>query len=294
MATYTTYDEVGVKEDIADIITNISPTKTPFQMVLKSEKVHQPHHQWQEDALDAAADNTNVEGADAPAASQTATTLRGNYTQILVKTVKVSGTADVTQAYGRAKESAYQMSKKMQEIKRDLEKALVGFDRAATAGNSSTARIMQSAPNMIDAGNVVTNVSTALTEANVLTVLQDLYNAGGEADTLMIKPADSTIVADFAKATGRQRELNDKQYTVTNVVRVYESPYDTVKVVMNRFQLTTVALLFSAQYWRLLVLRNWFRETLAKTGDSLNMMIVGEFSVAHKNFKASGAVKGLS
>lgn len=294
MTTYTTYDEVGVKESVADIITNLSPTKTPFLTSLRSEKISQKKHDWQEDALDAAAANAQVEGADAPAASQTATTLRSNYTQILSKTVKVSGTADATEAHGRAKESAYQMSKKMAEVKRDLERALVGVDNTYTVGDSSTARVMASALFMIDASNVETNVSTALTEANVLDVMESLYGNGGEATTLMIKPADAQIVADFAKATGRERAINDGSKTVTNVVNVYQSPYGDLKVVMNRFIKTTDALLYDPSYWRLLVLRNWFRETLAKTGDSTNMQIVGEFSLKHTNFLASGNVTGLS
>jgi hypothetical protein len=42
--------------------------------------------------------------------------------------------------------------------------------------------------------------------------------------------------------------------------------------------------------WSLATLRPWMRETLAKTGDSVKQMIVGEFSLKHKNFKASGIV----
>ena len=30
MATYATYTTVGIREDLADIIYNISPTETPF------------------------------------------------------------------------------------------------------------------------------------------------------------------------------------------------------------------------------------------------------------------------
>src|SRR5580700_9841479 len=124
MATWTSYDEVGIKEDVSDIITNISPTKTPFLSSLKTEKIHQKRHDWQEDALDAVnTANAAVEGADATDQTLVATTLRSNYTQILTKTIKVSGSADASLAHGRAKESAYQMSKKMLEIKRDLESA---------------------------------------------------------------------------------------------------------------------------------------------------------------------------
>jgi hypothetical protein len=81
---------------------------------------------------------------------------------------------------------------------------------------------------------------------------------------------------------------------VTNNVKVYETPFGDVKVVMNRFQLATAALLYDPSYWRLLVLRNWFREVLAKTGDSLKQMLIGEFSLAHKNFKASASITAIT
>lgn len=36
---FKTYDQVGIKEDISDVISNISPTKTPFQSLIKGERV---------------------------------------------------------------------------------------------------------------------------------------------------------------------------------------------------------------------------------------------------------------
>jgi hypothetical protein len=86
-------------------------------------------------------------------------------------------------------------------------------------------------------------------------------------------------------------ENGDK--TVTNVVDVYESPFGRIKVVLNRFQTPTGAgscLLFESTMWKKLVLRNWFRQTLAKTGDSTQVQLVGEFSLKHRNFGASGAI----
>lgn len=293
-ATFTIYDAIGVKEDVSDVITNISPTKTPFQMGLKSESITTKRHDWQEDALDAAADNAAAEGADAAAAVQTPTSLRTNYTQILTKTVKVTGSMDAASTWGRAKESAYQMSKKMQEIKRDLEFSLVGVSRAATVGSDGVARKMASAPNMIDS-TVTTAAGTAdLSEAHVLTVLQALYSAGGEADVLMIKPGDAQKVADFAGSNDRSRVVNDTNTTVTNAVHVYISPYGEVKVTLNRFLLNTIAMLYTPSSYRLLSFRPWFREVLAKTGDAQSQMIVGEYSLKHNNFLLSGTITGLT
>jgi hypothetical protein len=295
----TSYDEVGVKEDVSDVITNIVPRKTPFLTSLKTEKVHQKVHQWQEDDLAAAAQNAIVEGADAGTAAMTSTTMRSNNTQILEKVVKVTGSDEATVMYGRAKASAYQMGKKSAEIKKDLELSLVGVDQAAVAGDDTTARKFASVTKMIDSTHVIdaddAGGSTApLDETHVLAAQRVLYADGGEASILMVKPSDSELIAGFARAGSRTQQTQAKDTTLVNSVDFYKSSYDTVRVVMNRNQLTSFAFMYDPSYWRLLVFRNWFRETLAKTGDALKMHIIGEFSLKHTNFKASAAIKNLS
>jgi hypothetical protein len=64
-----------------------------------------------------------------------------------------------------------------------------------------------------------------------------------------------------------------------------------VKVVINRWQLNTDYLLFAPDMWKRAVLRDWFKEPLAKIGDSERVMIVGEFSLQHMNQKGSGIVR---
>ena len=106
MALYSTYDQVGKAEDVSDIITDISPTDTPFTTMVKTEKVSARTFEWQEDSLAAAANNAAIEGADASMATLSPTTMRTNNTQILTKAFQVSATADAIKTYGRAKETA--------------------------------------------------------------------------------------------------------------------------------------------------------------------------------------------
>src|SRR5262245_62158388 len=94
---FGTYDQVGKKEDVSDVISNISPTKTPFQSSIKGDTVHNTLYQWQEDSLRAVQTNAQLEGFTASAENVTATTMRTNYTQILAKVFKVTGTGDVIQ-----------------------------------------------------------------------------------------------------------------------------------------------------------------------------------------------------
>lgn len=303
MATYTTYDQVGKAEDVSDIISNISPTKTPFQASLKSEKISARSFDWQEDELRAVQVNAKVEGFTASDATLSATTLRSNVAQILEKTIKVSATADVIKTYGRAKETAYQLSKAGEEVNRDLEHAFVGLDQAAVTGNSTTARRMASAIYQISASTTVTTDSSTsttgsqagpLTEANVLSLHQTLYNEGADPSILMVKPADARLVAAFTGASGRNRTINDGSKTLVNAVDLYVSPFGELKVVINRFLKADHALMYDPDMWRKAVLRPWSRTMLAKDGDNEKHLLVGEYSLKHMNQKGSGKIKNLT
>ena len=194
--------------------------------LLKSEKISARIHSWLEDDLASAAVNAQTEGHTFTAGTLNQATQRSNNTQILSKTFEVTATTDAISEYGRAKETAYQLGKALKEIKRDLERAIVGVDQAAAAGNTSgpTARKFASATQQIstavDAGS---NSTDPLTEAKLLTLGQTCYTNGSEPTVLMVKPADSTIIAGFASSSNRQRDLTDKTKLV-NVIDVLVNP----------------------------------------------------------------------
>lgn len=311
MAAFSAYDQVGKVESIADIITNIDPTKTPFTTMVKSESISNIVHQWQEDSLIAAGSNAQVEGAAAPTEVANATSLRSNTTQILAKTAKATDTTNAIKTYGRDKELAYQLGMRAAELKRDLEFAYVGSAVVSVAGSVSVARLMNGYQQMIQltgtGAPVVLNSVTAtaagvaaltgttnaaITETMVTTVSQLLYINGTDPNVLMVKPTDGLRVASFATATGRMRDMGDES-KIVNSVTSYVSPYGELKVVMNRLQRTADAMVFDPDMWRQLVLRNWFRKTLAQTGDATPVSITGEFSLKHRNYKASALITGL-
>lgn len=316
MAAFSTYDQVGKKEDVSDIITNISPTKTPFQSMIGSEGIQNTTPQWQEDSLIAVAANAQVEGANAPTEVANATVMRSNVAQILAKTAKATNTANAVNTYGRDKELAYQLSLRAAELKRDLEYAFVGSAVVAVTGDAATARKMGgyqqqitltggSAPVVLNGVTATAagiaaqtgSTSVALTETMVLTVAQQLYTNGTDPNTLMVKPGDSLKVAAFATATGRSRYIDGgdtkNAKSVVNVVDTYITPFGELRMVMNRFLKTSEALVFEADMWKRLTLRNWFRTNLAVTGDATPVSITGEFSLKHRNFTASGMITGL-
>lgn len=297
MPGYSSYDIVGAKASVADIISNLSPTKTPFQSVVGTEKIKNRTHQWQEDSLAAVRDSAEVEGFEASDSTITPTVMRDNNTQIHSKTIRVTATADEIDTYGRDKEMAYQLRKVSQELKRDHENTLVGTGQAKAAGSNTVARKMAGVQALIDTATTVKAAASgtaALTEDMHMSANQALYNAGSEADIFMIKPNDALRVASWATRSDRGRDMGASGKKIVNVVEVLETPFGEQRVVLNRWLRATDALLFSPENWKRLVLRNWFRETLAKTGDSTRVMVVGEFSLKHTNFQASALITNLA
>jgi len=185
------------------------------------------------------------------------------------------------------------LAKTLKALKLDVETAMVGVDQAAVAGGASTARKMASVSQQIsttlDAGS---NATDALTEAKLLSLHQTCYENGSEPSVLMIKPADATIVADFATATGRNREVDAK--TLVNVIDVILTPFGELRTVINRNQLSTNAFLLDPSMFKQCVLRPFTRTLLAKNGDADTHFCVGEVSVKHSNYSDSGMITGLS
>ena len=291
------FDLVGKKEDVADYISMISPSDVPFLSSIKTESVHNTLYQWQEDQLRAVADNAKLEGAEAVDTTRDQPVMRQNGTQILSETFKVSGTADAVKTYGRDKITARETMKTGKLLKMDLEHALVGTAQAYTVADAATAGTFAGVQAQIDSA-VMTDAGAAatdpLTEAVLVDTHEKLYNEGADASIFMVKPSDTKIIASWAEASGRTVQVDNGEKSLTKVINIYESPFGTVRVVKNRRIRSTDALLYDPKNWKLAVLRNWFREKLAKTGDADRYMMVGEFGLKHSNRKASALINGLS
>lgn len=294
MTTLVTYAMVGVAEDVSATIANISPSSCPFQSLIKSEKVHSRTFEWLEDSLRNSSAAGLVEGADSSMTAVGQPTTRSNTTQIIGEAFQVSATSDAVKTHGRAKETAYNLAKVLKQVKLDVEKSMVGVSQAAVTGSASAARKMASIDQQIsttvDAGS---NATDALTEAKLLELGQTCYTNGSDPSVLMIKPADSTIIAGFASSSNRQRDLADAK-TLVNAIDVLVTSFGTYKVILNRENLATNAYLIDPSMFKQAVLRPFTRTLLAKTGDSDKHMVIGEVSVKHSQFADSGMITGLS
>lgn len=290
-----TYETVGIKEDISDVIGMISPYDTPCYSQFRKTDAKQTTVEWQEDGLRAPAANAKVEGAETTIGDVGITTMRSNYTQIFEESARVSGTMENVELYGRASEMDYQVMKKAREVRRDIEHAFVGTQQTAAAGDASTARQLAGVQAQIAAGNTLSNSGTprAFTEALVLSAHNAAYDEGGDPNQLMVTPAHSLVVADFAAASGRSRDF-DTGTKIVNKVDLYVSPFGELSVVTNRWLNAEDALLLETDRWFVPVLRPMSSTPLAKTGDNEKRMINCELTLGHENRLASARITDLT
>jgi hypothetical protein len=310
MPTFTAHTAIGQREDLTDIIYDISPTETPFMSSVGKTKATAVYHEWQTDSLAAATTaNAAIEGADATSATLAPTVRLGNYTQIIQKTVQVSGTLDTVNKAGRKSEKAYQLAKASAEIKRDLETILLA-NQGRSAGTSTVARKLGSLLSWIKTNSSVGSggadpatigVSTrtdgtqrTFTEALLKTVVAEVFDSGGSPKILMVGSAGKQKVSSFAGiAAQRYMAPGNTPTTIIGAADVYMSDFGTMSVVPNRFMRTRDALVLDPEYAALAYLRPFQTNDLAKTGDSENTQLLAEVTLEVKNEAAHGIIADL-
>lgn len=301
--TYKTYEAIGNREDLSDVITNISPVETQFYKAIGSVKTTQPKHEWQTDSLAAAASNAQLEGDDRTAGAITATTRLYNMAQIQAKTFRISETQEATKAAGRDCEIDYQTAKFTKELARDIEFAFLREVRVD--GAAATARKMRGALNWIttnldkatDAtlnadGTITGGTARALTEALLKGVLQNVFSAGGDPDVIFCGPFQKRQISAFA-GSGNYRTLIEGK-KLESAVDVYVSDFYSLTIKPHRIMPTDVVFVCDMDYWKKATLRPTGRQELAKTGDSRVFDITAEHTLEARAENSNGRITNLT
>lgn len=307
---YDTFDTTGIREDLTDVIYNISPEDTPILSAIPRSAAKGTKHEWQLDALAAPAANSVIEGDDATIDAMVATTRAFNFTQIQDKVIALSGTQSSVDAAGRADEMAYQIAKKSKELKKDMEFALIK-GTVQEAGDATDARDLGSLPTWIktngDAGTSGT-LSTGsgtdlpgsgtdrdLTETILKTVIQEVYTSGGDLDLLVVPPSVKQVISGFNANTTRFGPADKRvEYAA---IDVYSSDFGDIQVVPNRVMATTnekLCFLLQSDMAAAAYLRDFQIGDLAKTGDSEKKQLLVEWTLEVRNEAAHGIILDIN
>lgn len=307
--TFATNDMVGIREDLVDVIYEISPVDTPFISSIPRVDAESTKHEWQIDELGAAANNAVIEGDDATTDAAVATLRRDNQTQISDKVARVTGTGRKVNTAGRGDELDYQMLKKGRELRRDMEKVATD-NKAKVVGNDTTARELAGAAawiatNIDDASDATASTgdgtdahtdgtARAFTEDQVKGVMKLVFDEGGNPDMLMTGGFNRQIASSFSAGRTNMQRSEDKVLHAT--FDVYDSDFGELKIVPNRFMEARTAMILEMDMWALSFIpgRNFLTEELAKTGDSDRRQILSEYTLEARNQKANGIINDLT
>jgi len=312
--TFTRYSAVGIREDLSNVIYNISPEETPFISNIARENVKNTYFEWQTDALAAAsASNAALEGDDISSFQAVTPTARvGNYTQISTKNVIISGTLEAVDKAGRRSELTYQLAKMGSELKRDMESALLA-NQAAVAGNTTTARRTAGLPAWLTSntdfgtggvdptvGSTPTAARTdgtqrAFTETLLKNVIAEVWTSGGTPKMLMVGAFNKQAASAFSGIATKFRDVPaGQQAQIIGAADVYVSDFGTVNIVPNRFQRARDAFVVDPEYASLAILRPIQQTELAKTGDAEKRLMLVEYGLKVSNQAAHGIVADLT
>jgi hypothetical protein len=280
-------------------------------------------HEWQTDALIAAAANKQIEGDDASLGTSTASSRLGNYCQIASKYALVSDTQQAVKTAGRGNEMSYQVSKRLAELKRDMEFALTQ-NQGSSAGSATVARSTASVESWLTrpAGASMVGNSTAIsagstahttpgwtsggsllaptdstvtgtvTAANLKTVIKDCWVAGGNPGIVMCGAILKQSISAFAGIATLYREAGStaKGTAIVGAADIYISDFGEHRIVPNRFMRATTVLVLDMDYWKVGYLRKVSQKEIARTGAAVKRFIDVEFCLVASNPQSSGKI----
>ena len=285
MATYT-YSAVGNREDLLDIITNISPDETPLMNKFGRSKVTGMVHSWLTDSLGQPGENAHLENQPFSSTPATPRVKLENYIQIFMRDCMVSDSQEAVLKAGVKSEMAYQLAKTLKMIALDVEYAIVNNDEKVQ-GTAVVQGKMGGVPffNAVEDNMVETQ---ELTEEKLNDAIQKAWAVGGTPDICVVSGANKRIISGFTGNADRQRSADSTK--IKQIVDVYESDFGLVNMVLHRLQSDDRVDLLQTEYWKLAYLIPF--KTYERPKDSLmnGKVVTGQLTRECRSPEANSAI----
>jgi hypothetical protein len=313
-----------IREDVMDKIWDISNIPLPLTDIVQTGKHTNRRVEFIQTALASAVTNNAVyEGADISQNNTQTGERLGNYTQIAVKEVQVTSTAEAAKGIGSINTLAYQLKERQKELRRDVEaqmlthQASVAGNDTATAGISAGIGAQLKTNVKVGAGGAVGGFNTstglfvaptpgtkrALSETLVRDTLQSVYEQGGDTKLLMARPAVIRRMSEYLfTSTARVATMtsdNPANKTAYGSVNVFISDFGSVVEMRdNRIQPVDAAATSSMYFLdpahlKQSFLQGYTTENLAKTGLAEKRLMSVQYSFLVLNEKSQGAILAI-
>lgn len=279
-------------EDVVDLVTNIDYESTPFFSTIDEASASNTLHEWLTDSYDAAADNATIESSDATTVDLTQPTRNTNVVQLFRKVVTVSDTQRAIPHYGENDPYAYQLNKKMKELARDVEKALIQGTNAS--GSSGVARRLDGAIALITTNKTAQTSGTSFEEVLFNDMVAGIYDNGTDQNVDKVFTGSYLKRAISGFTGGATVNVDADVRKIWNTVSIYESDFGIHMIHLSREVPSGGVLMVDTSKWRkaFLVNRRFQHVPLAKTGSSTKGMVEGELTLEALNEGSSAYRSG--
>jgi hypothetical protein len=296
-----TYDDAVRREDLLDIISDVSPDSTPLTTMLGTAVAKGTYHEWTEDYTARPTTITaSVEGRTTTYSDLTQPSRRGNFTHIISRSFRVSGTESSVAVAGMSDPYTYQKSKALSQWKMDLEFALI--NSTAASGSSGVARYMIGMDAVITSHATARASGTSLSEDMFNDAFQFVWNDVGDdsvPDMVLVPGGLKRKISTYTAGSTRYIDASDKK--LVRPVMVYESDFGVHRIMAHRDirnSAGTVTMIgIKEDKWKVAYLRKPFTEERPKDGDYKAGEIIGEMTLEYlaqrSSFKQTGfAING--
>jgi len=304
--SYTSGASDTQREELADVISNIDKERNVFTASIKQGTCLTKYVEWPEDEDTEGAANAQVEGADAEFAELGMPSKVSNRLQISAKWFLVSDIQESIDKAGRKSEIAYNMKKKLREIARDREYAILNNTSAVAmaAGTAGQCNGLK--------GFVTTNTydfSTTYATSNAITFdilndqMQEAAEAYGNPSLILAPPKQKRTISDFDQNNRITINADASEKKVLAAVDYIETDFGMVRVKLcyNLSRATSASNLYDflpiidPDGWELLTLKGHGVKTekLARTGLADKIQISTAYTLKCRNEKRNSLISYL-
>jgi hypothetical protein len=321
VAASKAYDLSGgaLKEDLMDMIFDVSPQDTYFISNVSRGKANSVTHEWLIDQLAAPGDNKFAEGEPFSAQARTLPSRLKNSTMITRRDFAVTGTAQKVSNAGMDTLMAYHTARAAKENKRDMEYHNLNVNKHS-AGTSTSPRVSASVPHWIYSGQHFkdsaqtlhtttapvsgfatadgaswTASATQYVEADLNNMLKLAWSTGGEVDVVIGDAVGFGVASLFSGVAQRFRDVGSKAPAqMIGYADIYVSPYGTVKLILSRYCMANTWLGLQLDKWALDFLRPFNVLDSGRDGDQERRSLLAEWTLVCKNPLANCKAHGVA
>ena len=289
-----TYDDSSRREDLLSILRDVSPVADNWLVThLAATTAMNTVHEWPVFNIDRPTSVTfAAEGADFSDETNPQPTRSTNFTAIITRAVRVSGTERAIDTATHEEPFTFQKRQSLRKLKADMEFALLN-GAGKVSGSSGTAREMAGINLVISTNLTERDSGTSMSTTELEDVIQNSWDAVGAefvGDMILCPMGIKRKIATF---TTRVTPFQNDKLGIFNNVQLYESSSGPVKIIPHKDVIngtgTTHVYLLREELFKMSFLRGREPkfEELSKIGDADRGHYITEMTLESSAERAS-------